>query len=89
MIQDIHDFSRLSMTAAPMLSPHTLMVVLNRSSSQSTASISPIPSIGSPKDCRTIIIVTSPAWGMLAAPIAARVAVRKTMTSSVPARPIP
>lgn len=42
---------------------------------QSTAMISVISSVGSPTDVSTITIVTSPAWGIPAAPMLAAVAV--------------
>lgn len=78
-----------SMTAAPQASPHTLTAVRKRSRSQSTARIKPMPSRGSPTARSTITMVTRPAWGMPAAPMAARVAVMKIMNcwarvSSIP-----
>ncbi len=77
--------SSVSITPAPTLSPQTLTVVRNRSRSQSIVRMSPIPSIGNPTALRTITIVTSPASGIPAAPIAANVAVRKmTICSSGP-----
>lgn len=42
---------------------------------QSTAMISVMSSVGSPTDVSTITIVTSPAWGIPAAPMLAAVAV--------------
>lgn len=42
---------------------------------QSTAMISVMSSVGSPTDVNTITIVTSPAWGIPAAPMLAAVAV--------------
>lgn len=45
-------------------------------SSQSTATMRLMSETGRPTDVRTRIIITSPALGILAAPILARVAVR-------------
>lgn len=42
---------------------------------QSTAIISEMSSVGSPTEVNTITMVTSPAWGIPAAPILAAVAV--------------
>ena len=49
-------------------------------SSQSTATIRLMSETGRPTDVRTRIIITSPALGILAAPILASVAVRLTHT---------
>merc|ERR1719336_775627 len=60
---------------APTESPTTLMVVLNLSSSQSTARMMVMSSGGRPTVSRTITMVTRPAWGIPAAPMLAAVAV--------------
>ena len=62
----------VSTTAAPIASPHTLTAVRKRSSSQSIERINPIYSTGRPTALRTMTIVTRPASGIPAAPIAAR-----------------
>ena len=49
-------------------------------SSQSTAKMRPMSSIGSPTACSTITMVTKPAWGIPAAPMDAIVAVRLQQT---------
>ena len=73
------DFAQHVIALKPRV-PQTFTVVRHISRIRSTARIIPIPSSGSPTALSTIAIVTRPALGIPAAPIAANVAVKKINT---------
>ncbi len=78
-----------SINAAPMESPHTFIVVRHLSKNQSIINIMEIPSIGKPTAYKTMTIVTRPASGIPAAPIAAKVAVKNIINKCPMLKSIP
>ncbi len=76
-------------TAVPHESLQTFTAVRAISSTRSTAMINPWLSVGSPTAWRMMTIITRPAWGMPAAPILAKRAVKATISCCGSARSIP